>query len=64
MIFSPLFPLAREISFQFIKIWKGANQTKVPQYSDLSQLSAWLQSSFVQNPNIIQLFDILDGPIL
>ena len=42
-------------------IWKVEHLNKVPEFSDLT---TWLESSLVQNPNIIRLFDILDGPLL
>ena len=53
--------LAREMCFQFMTIWKVEHLNKVPEFSDLN---TWLESSLVQNPNIIRLFDILDGPLL
>ena len=53
--------LCREIAAEFMKVWKIENETKAPVYADLVK---FMESSLVQNVNLLRHFEIVDGPLM
>ena len=44
-----------------MKVWKIENETKAPVYADLVK---FMESSLVQNVNLLRHFEIVDGPLM
>ena len=53
--------LSRAIASEFIKLWKIENPNSTPEYPDLVK---FMQSSLVQNINLLRYFEICDGPLM